>query len=107
MHDHGVECDKDKLGPLYKHGGVPRYAKNLLPLYDVLLCSFRCNISPCAGNNDALHGGLVNLLAHSFEVFHNGEMCEENQEIDVMDFNFEALYYVVMERKSPPYVHMP
>jgi hypothetical protein len=34
-------------------------------------------------------------------------MCEENQEIDVMDFIFEALYYAVMERKVPPYVHMP
>jgi hypothetical protein len=79
MHEHGVEPDKDKLGPLYQPGGTPGLAKGLLPLYDVLLRSFWCNISLSAMKNDALRGGLVNLLAHSFEVFHNGEGYEEFQ----------------------------
>jgi hypothetical protein len=38
----------------------------------------------------------VNLLFHSLEVFHNGGDFEESQEIDVMNFIFEELYYVVM-----------
>jgi hypothetical protein len=40
MHEHGVEPDKDKLGPLYQPGGTPGLAKGLLPLYGVLLRSF-------------------------------------------------------------------
>jgi hypothetical protein len=32
--------------------------------YNTLLCLFRENIAPSAGNLDALRGGLVNLLAY-------------------------------------------
>ena len=103
MHEHGVETDKNKLAPLYKPDGIPGLAKNLYPLYDILLRNFRSNISPSAGNNDALRGGIINLLYHSYHVFHNGEGYMEDQEIDVMDFIFEELFYAVMERKVPPY----
>jgi hypothetical protein len=103
MHEHGVETDKNKLAPLYKSGGVPGKAKDLYPLYDILLRNFRSNISPSAGNNDALRGGLINLLYHSYHVFHNGEGYMEDQEIDVMDFIFEEIHYAMMERKVPPY----
>jgi hypothetical protein len=100
MHAHGIEPDKNKLAPLYMPTGTP--AKDLLPLYDILLRTFRCNISPSGGNNDAIRGGLVNLLYHSYEVFHNGEDEQRSQEIDVLSFIYEC-YLAVMDRKIPPY----
>ncbi|KAK1663833.1 hypothetical protein QYE76_051992 [Lolium multiflorum] len=103
MHEHGVETDKNKLAPLYKAGGVPGKAKDLYPLYDILLRNFRCNISPSAGNNDALRGGLIILLYHSYLVFHNGEDYMEDQEIDVMNFIFEEMHYALMEKKVQPH----
>jgi hypothetical protein len=73
MHEHGVEPDKNKLTPhLYMAGGCPELVNNLHLLYDILLCVFCCNISPSAGNNDTLCGGLIYLLYHSFNIFHNG-----------------------------------
>jgi hypothetical protein len=44
MHEHRFETDKNKLAPLYKSGGVPGKAKDLYPLYDILLRNFRSNI---------------------------------------------------------------
>ena len=49
----------------------------------------------------------MNLLYHSFEVFHNGERCEESQEIDVMDFIYQDFYKCITDKKCPlfsPYV---
>ncbi|KAK1627194.1 hypothetical protein QYE76_001509 [Lolium multiflorum] len=103
MHEHGVETNKNKLGPLYMEGGVPGKAKDLFPLYDILLRNFQSNISPSAGNNDALRGGLINLLYHCYHVFHNGEQYMEDQEIDVMTFIFEEIHYAMMDKKVPPY----
>ncbi|KAK1670520.1 hypothetical protein QYE76_058679 [Lolium multiflorum] len=40
MHEHGVERDKNKLAPLYKPDGISGFAKNLYPLYDILLRNF-------------------------------------------------------------------
>ncbi|KAM0827102.1 hypothetical protein ACQ4PT_068424 [Festuca glaucescens] len=103
MHTKGVEPDKNKLAPLYMAHGAPGLAKDLLPLYDILLRALHCNISPSGGNNNAIRGGLVNFLYHSYEVFHNDEHCQRSQEIDVMDYIYEELHYAVMERKIPPY----
>jgi hypothetical protein len=103
MHEHGVETYKNKLAPHYKPDGNLGYVKNLFPLYDILLRNLRSNMSPSAGNNDALRGGLINLLYHSYHVFHNGEGYMMDQEIDVMDFIFEEIHYAMMERKVPPY----
>jgi hypothetical protein len=57
----------------------------------MLLRNFRSNISPSAGNNDALRDGLINLFYHSYHVFHNGEGYMVDQEINVMDFIFEEV----------------
>jgi hypothetical protein len=96
MHVDIVEPDKNKLAPLYKDGGAPGLTKDLLPLYDMLLHSFRFN-------NDVIRGGLVNLFFNSYEVFHNGVEEARSQEINVMDFIYEELHYAMMERKCPPY----
>jgi hypothetical protein len=72
-----------------------------------LLCLFRENISPSAGNLDAIHGGLVNLLAYSHEVYMGGEEGEV-EPIDVMDFIYKEMYDVVITKKKTlvyaPYV---
>jgi hypothetical protein len=75
----------------------------LLPLYDIFLHDFQCNISPSGGNNDAIHGGLVNLLYYSYQVFHNGDNYHYRQEIHIMDFIYEELFYALMERNVSPY----
>lgn len=97
-----MECSpiRTSFAPLYREDDAPTLAKNLLPLYEILLCSFHCNISPSAGNNDdALGGWLVNLLFQSYQVFHNGEGDDRSEEIDVLYFIYEEVHYAVMERK--------
>jgi hypothetical protein len=47
-------------------------AYGLKTRYNILICLFRENIAPSAGNLDAICGSLVNLLAYSHEVFMGG-----------------------------------
>ena len=103
MYSVGQELDKSQLAPLYNAQGVVGLTKDLLPLYDVIMRAFRSSICPCAGNADAIRGVLVNLLAYSYTVFHCGEDCSHDHEIDVMSFIYEELHYAIMNRKCPPY----
>ena len=49
---------------------------------------------------DAIRGGLVNLLHHSYETHNAGANCQ-GYEIDVMDFIKCELHWVVHEKKNP------
>jgi hypothetical protein len=50
---------------------------------------------------DAIHGGLVNLLAYSHKIF-MGEQEAEVEPLDVMDFIYKEMYYVVITKKKTP-----
>jgi hypothetical protein len=86
------DCDRGTILPI-----LFNIVEDMLPIL------FRCNISPSGRNNDEILGGLVTLLDHSYDVFHNGEQEARPEEIDVMDFIYEELFYVVMESMCPPY----
>ena len=62
MHVIGSEYDKSNLKELYSDESGVGTTSGLLPLYDILLRMFRESIAPSGGNNDAIRGGLVNLL---------------------------------------------
>jgi hypothetical protein len=101
MHEHGVDYDKKVLAHLYGPGGKVGEVKGLRLLY-ILLRMFRESIAASAGNLDAIHGGLVNLMHHAYCVFLAG--CEaEGNEIDVMDFIYNEMYHAMLDRKTPPY----
>jgi hypothetical protein len=71
--------------------------------YNILIRLFRENIAPSVGNLDAIHGGLVNLLAYSHEVFVSGKEVEVDP-INVMDFIYKEMYdTVITKRKTPVY----
>jgi hypothetical protein len=70
--------------------------------YNLLLHLFRENIVPSASNLNALHGGLVNLLAYSHEVFCKGEEAQV-EPIDVMDFIHREMYECILSKKAPVY----
>ena len=85
MHVEGLYYKKRKMAPLYLNKASMGTNKDLRPTLNILLRMFRCNIAPQAGNVDAIRGGLVNLLIHSYEVLKAGVNCQ-GYEIDVMDF---------------------
>jgi hypothetical protein len=66
-----------------------------------LLRLYRETIAPSAGNLDAIHGGLVNLLAYSHEVFVSGVEAEV-EPIDVTDFIHKEMYDTVITKKKTP-----
>jgi hypothetical protein len=71
----------------------------LKTLYNILLCLFRENIAPSAGNLDVICGGLVNLLAYSHGGFMAGQEAEV-EPVDVMDFIYKETYDVVITKKK-------
>jgi hypothetical protein len=102
MHLDTSEYNKKKIAPLYIQGGNLGDTANLLPLYEILLCFFRANISPSGGNNDSIRGGIVHLLHYAHPIFEEGEECE-GKELDVMHFIFSEMPLAMINRKIPPY----
>jgi hypothetical protein len=58
----------------------------------------RASIAPQAGNFDAIHGGLVNLLAYSHEVYCKGETANV-EPLDVMDFIHKEINDCISTRR--------
>jgi hypothetical protein len=115
MHIEGVAYHKKTLKPLYGKLAPSAKRKEIVlgddygfkTRYNILLCLFRENIAPSAGNLDAICGDLVNLLAYSHEVFVSGEEVEVDP-MDVMDFIYKEMYDTVITKKKTlvyaPYV---
>jgi hypothetical protein len=107
MHIEGVAYDKKSLKPIYGKLAPSAKRKEIVlgdaygfkTRYNILLRLFRENISPSAGNLDAIRGGLVNLLAYSHEVFVCGKEVEV-EPIDVMDFIYKEIYDTVITKKK-------
>jgi hypothetical protein len=106
-----VAYDKKTLKPLYGKLAPSAKRKEIVlgdaygfkTRYNILLCLYRETIAPSAGNLDAIHGGLVNLLAYSHEVFVNGVEAEV-EPIDVMDFIHKEMYdTMIIKKKTPVY----
>ena len=93
------------MADLYAPGGHIGTNVGLLPQYDILLRMFRHTIAPSAGNNDEIHGGLVNLMIFAHYVYMSMDDDTEagSRPIDVMDFIFQEMHYAVFHRKTPPY----
>jgi hypothetical protein len=85
------EYNKEKLALLSSHGSTPEVTSNLILLYNMLLHIFRANISPSGENNDAIRGGLVNLLHFSYVTYEEGE-SGANKNIDVMHYIFSEMH---------------
>ena len=95
---HGaLETDKNKLVNLYGKNGVVGTNIGLYALYDILLRMFRLSISPSAGNNDAIHGGLINLMFHAYDTFSHGNGESARWNIDVMDYIYHEIYAAVRD----------
>src|SRR3954464_8043754 len=101
MHSAALGENKLKLAPLYD-GGVVGGSKGLKTLYNLMLRIFHHTIAPSAGNDDAIRGGLVNLLYHTHRIFNAGPEADAAP-IDVMDFIFEEMFHAILYKKSPPY----
>src|SRR4051794_39091324 len=91
IHNNESEADKKLLTPLTVTGDTPGLVRDFLPLYDILLRVFRSNISPCGGNADAIHGGLVNFLVYAHKVAKCDEVCERDHRIHEMHYIHEEL----------------
>jgi hypothetical protein len=102
MHINTSEYNKEKLALLSSHGSTPEETSNLLPLYNMLPRIFRANISPNGGNNDAICGGLVNLLHFAYVTFEEGE-TSTNRNIDVMHSIISEMHLALVDKKVPPY----
>ena len=102
MHVTCMDPNKGKLLPLYGSHGTPGKAHHLKQLYNILLCMFRENIAPKAGNLDDIRGGLVNLMYHAHQTYLAGPEAE-NRAIDVMDFIHSEMVHAFLERKTPIY----
>ena len=102
MHE-GPEADKNKLVNLYGKKGVVGTNIGLYALYDILLRMFRLSISPSAGNNDAIRGGLINLMFHAYDSFSHGNGKPERWKTDVMDYLYHEIYAAVRDKKVPMY----
>jgi hypothetical protein len=63
---------------------------------------FRESIAPSAGNLDAIHGGLVNLMHQAHCVFLAGPEAHPSK-IDIMDFIYNEKFHAMIDRKTPPY----
>ena len=94
--------EKDTLAGLYDASGILGTITGLLPLYDQLLRLFRENIAPSGGNNDAIRGDLVNLMAFTHECAIN-ENPHKNFKIDVMNYIFHEMFDAMVSRTSIPY----
>jgi hypothetical protein len=115
MHIEGVAYHKKTLKPLYGKLAPSAKRKEIVlgdaygfkTHYNILLRLFHENIAPSAGNLDAIHGGLVNLLPYSHEVFVSGEEAEV-EPIDVMNFIYKEMYDTMITKKKTlvyaPYV---
>ena len=102
VHLRGEKPDRNKLEPLYDDVSKVGQVAGLSPLYNILLRMFRENISPSGGNNDALRGGLVELMFLAYRCSIN-ENLHANFKLDVMHYIFEDMYEAVMKKKCPPY----
>ena len=102
MHLRREKPDKNKLEPLYDDVSKVGQVARLSPLFNILLRMFRENISPSGGNNDALRGGLVELMFLAYRCSIN-ENLRAKFTLDVMHYIFEDMYEAVLKRKCPPY----
>ena len=103
MHLTGSSYDKAQLKDLYSDESKVGTTHGLLPLYDILLRMFRESIAPSAGNNDAIRGGLVNLLHFAHETATQGTLRPNANPVDVMDYIFNEMYDSMINKKVPPY----
>lgn len=102
LHENTNEYNKAKLAPIFITE-TTKGMNNLYPLYNILIRMFRSNISPSAGNEDAVRGALVNLMAHAHHVYRLGPEDERNQHVDVMYYIFQEMHIAITEKKCPPY----
>jgi hypothetical protein len=102
VHLHGVQLDKNRLAPLYSSKGKIGTIKDLLPLYNILLCMFRENISPSRGNRDAIRAALVELMYLSHRCFVSTDPNEDFK-LDVMNYIFNEMHDAIVSKRTPPY----
>jgi len=105
MHVDGEYYEKKKLAPLYTGDDKKIVVGGTLGLSkrsNILLRIFRASIAPQAGNFDAIHGALVNLLAYSHEVYCKGEIAHV-EPLDVMDFIHKEINDCILNKKTPLY----
>jgi hypothetical protein len=102
VHQHGAHPDKNRLAPLYTSKGKIGTIKGLLPLYNILLCMFRENISPSGGNWDAIRSALVELMYLSHCCFVS-EDPNEDFKLDVMHYIFNEMHDAMISKRTPPY----
>jgi hypothetical protein len=105
MHVDGEYYEKKKLAPLYTGNDKKIVFGGTLGLSqrsNILLRIFRASIATQAGNFDAIHGALVNLLAYSHEVYCKGETAHV-EPLDVMDFIHKEINDCMVNKKTPLY----
>jgi hypothetical protein len=96
-----LPVDKNQLSDLYGPKGIVGEVVVLLPLYDLLVHIFRENIAPSGGNNDAVHGSLVDLLIFAHECAKSTDP-DTYFSLDVMDFIFNEMFDAMVSRGSLP-----
>jgi len=94
--------DKNQLADLYDANGVIGTTQGLLPKYSHLVRIMRDNIVPSGGNNDAIRGTLVELLAFAQECYED-VVPTKDYRIDVMDYMFHEMYDAMISRGTVPY----
>lgn len=95
-HDRARASDKNVLGDLYiARRGVMGDSKDLKPLYDIMHRIYRSILIPKVGNQDQIHGYLVDLMLPTHTKKGQGVP------LDVPNYLWNEIFYVVMNRKVP------
>jgi hypothetical protein len=90
------------LAPLYTPKGTIGTIKGFVPLYNILLCMFRENISPSGGNRDTICSALVELMYLS-HLCYESEDPDEDFGLDVMHYIFNEMHDAMISKRTPPY----
>ena len=97
-HDHPESMPKEKLAPLYIRGrGIIGESKDLVKVYDIMHRVFRNVLLPKVGNQDEIHGYLVDLMVAMKTKVGSGET------FDVSNWLWHEMYNMVIYRKVPIY----
>ena len=89
---------KEKLAPLYIRGrGIIGESKDLEKVYDIMHRVFRNVLLPKVGNQDEIHGYLVDLMVAMKTMVGTGAT------FDVSNWLWHEMYNMVIYRKVPIY----
>jgi len=97
-HDFPESMPKEKLAPLYIRGrGIIGESKDLEKVYDIMHRVFRNVLLPKVGNQDEIHGYLVDLMVAMKTMVGTGAT------FDVSNWLWHEMYNMVIYRKVPIY----